>query len=69
VTGPLVNIVVNGFFNNRQLQGTVSRFCGHYWACFCILRSRDISLPRFFTYFTRDTGLNGVVVRGTLCKI
>jgi len=28
-----------------------------------------ISLPRFLTYFTRDTGLNDVVVHGVLCKI
>ena len=56
-------------FNNRQLQSVVSRFCGHYCVCFCILRSRDISLPRCLTYFTRDTGLNDVVVHGVLCKI
>ena len=35
-------------FNKRQLQSAVSLFCGHYCVCFCILRSRDISLPSFF---------------------
>jgi len=67
--GPLVNIVVNGFFSKRQLESAVGWFCGHCCVCFFILRSRDISLPRFLTYFTRDTGLSGVVVRGALCKI
>jgi len=69
VTGPLVNVVVNGFFSKRQLQSAVDWFCGHCCVCFFILRSRDISLPRFLTYFTHDTGLSGVVVRGALCKI
>jgi len=49
-------------FNNGQLQSAVSQFRGHYCACSCILRSRDISMPR-------DTGLNGVVMHGVLCKI
>ena len=39
-------------FNKRQLQSAVSRFCGHYCVCFCILRSRDISLPSFFDLLT-----------------
>ena len=69
VSGPLVNIVVDGFFYNRQLQSAVSWFCGHYCVCFCILRSRDISLRRFLTYLTRDIGLSGVVMRGAGCKI
>ena len=64
-----MNIVVNGFVNNRQLQSVVSRFSRHYCVRFCILRSRDISLPRFLTYFTLDAGLDDVVVRGVLCKI
>ena len=55
-------------FNSKQLQ-SVSQFCGHYCVCFCILRSRDVDLRYFLTYFTHDTGLNDVVVHGLLCKI
>jgi len=53
VTGPLVNIVVNG------LLIIDSEKCRRR---FCILCSRDIGL-------LRDTGLNDVVVHGVLCKI
>jgi len=56
-------------FNPAQIQSVVSRFCGHYCACFCILRSRGVDLSRCSNYFTRDTGLNDVVVHGLLYKI
>ena len=46
-------------FNCKQLQ---SGFCEYYCAFFCILRSRGIDMYRFLRYFTRDTGLNDVVV-------
>ena len=29
-------------YNCKQLQSIVSRFCGHYCACYCILRSKGI---------------------------
>jgi len=61
VTGPLVDIVVNGFLIIYS-ESAVSQLCGYYCVCFCILCSRDISL-------LRDTGLNDVVVHGVLCKI
>ena len=52
--------------NSRRLQSVVSRFCGHYCSCFCIVRSRGVHLYRILRYFTYDTGLNDVVV---MCKI
>ena len=63
-----MNIVVNGFLIIHSYKvpsvGSVDII-----ARLCILRSRDINLPPFLTYFTRDTGLNDVVVHGVLCKI
>jgi len=56
-------------FNPTQLQSVVSRICGQYCACFCILRSKGVDLSRFSNYFTRDTGLNDVVVHELLCKM
>jgi len=56
-------------FNSTQLQSVVSRICGQYCACFCILRGRGVDLSRFSNYFTRDTGLNDVVVHGLLRKM
>jgi len=56
-------------FNCKQLQSITSRFCGHYCACFCILRSRGVDMRRFLRYFTRDTGLNDVVVHELICSL
>ena len=53
-------------FNRKQLQSAISSFCGHYCACFCILRSRGVDMLR---YFTNDTGLNDVVVHELICRI
>ena len=53
-------------FNPTQLQSVASGICGQYCACFCIIRSRGVDLSRFSNYFTRDTGLNDVVVHGLL---
>jgi len=56
-------------FNPTQLQSILSRFCGHYCGCFCILRSRHVYLSRFSNYFTHNTGLNDVVVHELLRKM
>jgi len=57
------------FYCNKQLQSVVSRFCGHYCACFCILRSRGIDMRRFLQQFSSDTGLNDVVVHRLICRL
>jgi len=56
-------------YNRKQLQSIISRFCGHYCACFCVLRSRGIDMCRFLRYFTQDTGLNDVVVHELMCSL
>ena len=57
-------------YNNcKQLQSITSRFCGHYCACFCILRSRGVGMFDFLRYFTRDTGLNDVIVHELICSM
>ena len=56
-------------YNRKQLQSIVSRFCGHYCACFCILRSKGVDMCRFLRYFTRDTGLNDVIVHELICNV
>jgi len=57
-------------YNCKQLQSIVSRFCGHYCACFCILRSRGVDMCPFLRYFTRDTGLNDVIVHDiVICNV
>ena len=50
-------------------KSIISRFCGHYCACFCVLRSRGIDMCRFLRYFTQDTGLNDVVVHELMCSL
>jgi len=44
-------------YNRKKLQSITSRFCAHWCACFCILRSRGIGMRRFLCYFTRDSEL------------
>jgi len=57
-------------YNCKQLQSIVSRFCGQYCACFCILRSRGVNMCPFLRYFTRDTGLNDVIVHDiVICNV
>jgi len=56
-------------YNCKQLQSIVSRFCGHFCACFCILRSRGVDLRRFLRYFTRHTGLKDVIVHELMCNV
>jgi len=56
-------------YNCKQLQSIVSRFCGHFCACFCILRSRGVDLRRFLRYFSRDTGLKDVIVHELMCNV
>jgi len=55
--------------NCKQLQSIVSRFCGHYCASFCILKSNGIDMCRFLRHFTRDTGLNDVIVHELMCNV
>ena len=56
-------------YNRSQLQSAASRFCGLYCACYCILRSRNVDVARFASYFTNDTGLNDVFVHELMCRI
>jgi len=60
-------------YNCKQLQSIASKFCGHYCACFCILRSKGVDMHRFthrfMRYFTRDTGLNDVIVHELICNV
>ena len=56
-------------YNWKQLQSITSSFCGHYSVCYCILRSRGIDMRRFLRYFTRDTGLNDVIVHEIICSL
>ena len=54
-------------YNDVQLQSVASRFCGHYCVLYCILRSRGINMRNIVCSFTRDTGLNDVLVHGFVC--
>ena len=57
-------------YNRKQLQSITSRFVDTtYCACFCILRSRGVDMCSFLRYFTRDTGLNDVVVHDMICRM
>jgi len=56
-------------FNSRQLQSVISRFCGYYCVYYCMLRSRDIDMPKIVRCFTADTALKNVVVHGFVCRM
>ena len=45
-------------FNRRQLQGVISKFCGHYCIYYCVLRSRGIDTPAIVNSIPTDTALD-----------
>jgi len=55
-------------FNDRQLQSIVSKFCGHYCICYCMLRSRGIDMRKIVNSFSNDTGLNDVLAHAFVCR-
>jgi len=55
--------------NCKQLQSIMSRFCGHYCACFSITRRRGVGMADFIRYFNRDTGLNDFIVHELICSV
>ena len=56
-------------YNRNQLQTVASNFCGFYCACYCILISRNIDIPRFVRHYTNDTGLNDLLVHELMCHV
>jgi len=56
-------------FNSKQLQSVISRFCGHYCICYCVLRSRGIDMPKIVNSFTTDTALNDVLAHRFVCRV
>jgi len=56
-------------YNRNQLQSVASSFCSLYCACYCILRSRNVDMTRFASYFTNDTGVNDLLVHELMCRV
>jgi len=56
-------------YNRNQLQSLASNFCSLHCACYCILRSRNVDMTRFVSYFTNDTGLNDLLVHELMCRV
>ena len=56
-------------YNCNQLKSLRSNFCSLYCACCCIVRSRNIDMTRFMSYFTNDTGLNDLLVHELMCRV
>jgi len=56
-------------YNCKRLQSIVSRFCGHYCACYCILRSKGVDMYRFLRYFTRSIRANDVILHELICNV
>ena len=55
-------------FNDAQLQSVVSKFCGHYCICYCLLRARGIDMRKIVRSFSSDSGLNDVLVHRFVCR-
>jgi len=56
-------------YNHNQLQSLPSNFSSLNCACYCILRSRNVDMTRFVSYFTNDTGLNDLLVHELMCRV
>ena len=64
-----MNIVCEHWtFNARQLQSTVSSFCGHYCIYYCLLRSRGITMREIVASFSNDTGFNDCMMHAFVCR-
>ena len=55
-------------FNDKQLQSVVSKFCGHYCICYCLLRSSGVNMRKIMRGFSSDTGLNDAIVHRFVCR-
>jgi hypothetical protein len=54
--------------NERQLQSVVSRFCGHYSIAYCAFRFLGYNINSICSMFSRDYGLNDVMVHEFVCR-
>ena len=55
--------------NNRQIQSSVSYFCGQYCCFYCLYKSIDTDLLAITGCFSNDTGLNDYMVHAFICKL
>ena len=54
----LDEIYVEWIWNERQIQGVISKFCGHYCIFYCLYRSRGFDARKIVRMFTKDTDLS-----------
>jgi len=55
-------------FNDKQVQSIVSKFSGHYYIYFCIIRSRRVDMRKVVRSLASDNGLNNVLVHAYVCR-
>jgi hypothetical protein len=55
-------------YNDTQLQSVVSKFCGHYCIFYCLYRSIGYNINSITALFTRDYGLNDLLVHEFVCR-
>ena len=54
------------FYNNQQMQGIFSKFCGHYCILFIFVKSRNYNLTFFLKLFTKNTFFNDNIIKKIL---
>jgi len=54
-------------YNDRHLQSSISRFCGHYCIFYCLFRCRGINVNAIANKLTLDTGLNDYLIHKYIC--
>ena len=59
---------VNWIASPRQVQSSISRFCGHHCVMYCIFKSRGMTLRQIYSIYTLDFGLNDVVAHDIVCR-
>lgn len=55
--------------NSKQLQSSVSNFCGHYCIFYCTHRCRNKNITFIANTLTTDTGLNDYLVHNYVCQL
>ena len=57
------------WYNERQLQSVISKYCGAYCVWFCIMKSRGFAMSALTYRLTNDTTLNDHLVHKFACKM
>ena len=54
-------------YSSRQLQSSISQYCGHYTVFYCLVKTLKYNLDDIVNSLTEDTNLNDTLVHNFVC--